>query len=106
MPDSLREAYHVSLSYPQLFSSPPPPSLTVPADAKKVRVTYASSPGAGGLQWLVPSQTAGKKRPFLFTQGEAILTRTWIPLQDSPQVRVTYTARVRTPKDLVAVMSA
>ena len=83
-----------------------PLTVEVPENVKMVRVTYSTSPEAGGLQWLEPSQTAGKKRPFLFSQGESILTRTWIPLQDSPQVRVTYTARIHTPKDLVAVMSA
>src|SRR5690606_26989900 len=40
------------------------------------------------------------------TQGQAILTRTWIPLQDSPGVRITYDATVRVPAALRAVMSA
>jgi aminopeptidase N len=83
-----------------------PLTIQLPATVKKVRVAYATSPSAGALQWLEPSQTAGKKHPFLFTQGQSILTRTWIPLQDTPQVRATYSAHIRTPKELVAVMSA
>jgi leukotriene-A4 hydrolase len=83
-----------------------PLTVQLPATVKKVRVAYETSPGAGALQWLEPSQTAGKKHPFLFTQGQSILTRTWIPLQDTPGVRATYSARIRTPRDLVAVMSA
>ncbi|MES2291155.1 MAG: M1 family metallopeptidase [Pseudomonadota bacterium] len=74
--------------------------------ARRIVVTYASGPDAGAFGWLPPSLTAGKKKPYLFTQGQAILNRSWIPTQDSPGIRQSWTAKITVPSDLVAVMSA
>jgi leukotriene A-4 hydrolase/aminopeptidase len=81
-------------------------SIPVTEQSKIVTIHYATRPGAEALQWLEPSQTAGKQWPYLFTQGQAILTRTWIPIQDSPGIRLTYDAAVKCPVELLAVMSA
>jgi leukotriene-A4 hydrolase len=75
-------------------------------DARKVTVHYYTRPEAQALQWLEPSQTAGKRRPYLYSQGEAALTRTWVPTQDSPGIKQTWSARITAPADLTAVMSA
>ncbi|HEY8468907.1 MAG TPA: M1 family metallopeptidase [Longimicrobiales bacterium] len=83
-----------------------PLTVRLPEGVDRIVIRYATSPGAAAVQWLTPAQTAGKRRPFLFTQGQAILTRTWIPTQDSPGIRQTYSARIVVPEGLRAVMSA
>lgn len=81
-------------------------SIPITDQSKKITITYKTSSEAEALQWLSPAQTAGKKSPFLFTQSQAILARTWVPTQDSPGIRFTYTAEVTVPKELMALMSA
>ncbi len=80
--------------------------ITLPAEGGTIVIEYETSPTAAAVQWLAPEQTAGRKLPFLFTQGQAILTRTWIPTQDSPGIRQTYDAAIRVPAGMRAVMSA
>lgn len=83
-----------------------PLTIDIAPDTRIVHIDYATRPQAAALQWLDPQQTAGKRHPFLFTQSQAILARTWIPLQDTPAVRFTYEAAIRVPAGLMAVMSA
>jgi leukotriene-A4 hydrolase len=71
----------------------------------RIRIAYRTSSEASALQWLEPAQTSGP-HPYLYSQGQAIHTRSWIPVQDSPGIRFTYEARIRTPPELTAVMSA
>ena len=71
-----------------------------------MRIAYATSPQASGLQWLRPEQTADQRAPFLFSQAQAIHARSIAPLQDTPWIRSTFTARLRVPAGLVAVMAA
>jgi aminopeptidase N len=73
--------------------------------ARRIRIRYRSAPGAAALQWLTPAQTVGGRHPYLFSQGEAILNRTWIPTQDSPGIRQTWEARITAPRPLTVVMS-
>src|SRR6185295_18271889 len=77
--------------------------ISIDQDTKTVAIEYTTSPAARALQWLEPAM---KKHPFLLSQSEAILARTWVPIQDTPSVRFTYDATIRTPKELLAVMSA
>ena len=81
-------------------------TVELPDAADSVLVRYSTQERASGLQWLDPPQTSGKKHPFLFTQSQSIHARSWIPIQDSPGVRVTYDARLKVPPGLQTLMSA
>ena len=82
--------------------------LTIPIgpDVTSVEIAYHTSPDAEGLQWLSPEQTAGKVHPYLFSQAQALNARTMAPLQDTPAVRMTYSATLRVPDGLLPLMSA
>ena len=75
------------------------------APTHRIVVSYLSAPSAEALQWLSPEQTAGGEYPFLFSQGQAINNRTWIPTQDSPGIRQTWEATISAPEPLNVVMS-
>ena len=81
-------------------------TIDAPAQPGKVRVTYHTAPTASGLQWLEPSMTEGKQLPFMFSQSQAIHARSWVPLQDTPSVRFTYSAHVASRPDVMVLMSA
>jgi aminopeptidase N len=80
--------------------------IPIEKDTREVSVAYHTTPESESLQWLSPEQTHDKKNPFLFSQSQAILARTWIPLQDCPAVRFTYDASIEVPSHLMAMMSA
>jgi aminopeptidase N len=80
-----------------------PPSS---GDRFELMIEYATSPQSTALQWLAPEITAGGKHPMMFSQSQAVHARSWVPLQDTPAIRLTYEATIRTPAALLAVMSA
>ena len=94
--------YSIGASHPDHGA---PLTIAITPDTRTLTIAYETSPNAGALQWLTAQQTASGK-PYLFSQGESILTRTWIPTQDSPGIRQSYEARVVVPIDLKVVMSA
>ena len=80
--------------------------IPIAATSTAVRIYYHTGADARALQWLDPQQTHDKQHPFLYTQSESIYARSWIPCADGPGIRFTYTARVKVPKGLLALMSA
>lgn len=81
-------------------------SVKIDEHTEKVGIKYETTEKTEALDWLLPAQTAGKEQPFMYTQGQSIFTRSWIPIQGTPAIRITYSAKVTVPKNLMAVMSA
>uniref|UniRef100_A0A672SVP0 Aminopeptidase B n=1 Tax=Sinocyclocheilus grahami TaxID=75366 RepID=A0A672SVP0_SINGR len=74
-------------------------------DKLQLAIKYTATDGPG-VCWLEPEQTAGKLKPYVFTQGQAVLNRSFFPCFDTPGVKSTYSATVQVPDGFTAVMSA
>ncbi len=81
-------------------------SINLEKNTEYVSIFYQTTEKSESLQGLNPEQNYAKKHPFLFTQSQAILARSWIPLQDCPAVRFTYDATITLDEDLLPLMSA
>lgn len=82
------------------------PEAANEGDEFKAVVMYSTNDKSMAINWLTPSQTAGKKLPYLFTQCESIACRSVAPMQDTPAVKITYDATVTVKDPFVVKMSA
>jgi len=80
--------------------------VDLPEGTRAIRIRSAASRDATALQWLEPAQTAGKKRPFLYSQCQPIHARSLVPLQDTPGIRITYRARLHASDGVRPLMAA
>lgn len=102
--DGGQETEYTMESYDELLGTQL--SVAITPETKTVEIEYETTEKTEALDWLMPAQTAGKEQPFMYTQGQSIFTRSWIPVQGTPAIRITYSARVKVPNNLMAVMSA
>lgn len=93
-------------SVDDLTLSGAPLTIAIEPQTRFVTIHYATSPGAAGLNWNTAAQTVGRVEPFVYTLNEPIDARSWIPIQDTPAARMTYSATLRVPPGMLALMSA
>ncbi len=79
--------------------------IAIDSNTKQVQIRYTTSPDASGIIWTPAAETFGGKKPFMFTMGAPHHSRSWFPMQDTPQVRITFSAHVEVPFGIKAVMS-
>ncbi|KAH9320436.1 hypothetical protein KI387_015075 [Taxus chinensis] len=75
-------------------------------DQCSFHITFKTHESASALQWLNPSQTAGKKLPYVYTQCQPIHARSIFPCQDTPRARIRYSALLNIPQQMSSAMSA
>ena len=85
-----------------------PQEYQVLEDQLKLSIDYITLNNAEqrSINWLEPSQTAGKVLPYLFTQCESINCRSLVPLQDTPSNKITYNATITVDSVFNVQMSA
>jgi len=71
-----------------------------------IKIEYETTANSTALHWCIPEGPKAKGHAFLYTDAGGIGARSWIPLQDTPQVRTAYKVLVRTVDDSLAVMGA
>jgi leukotriene-A4 hydrolase len=71
-----------------------------------VTIDYTTSPFASGLNWNTAAQSFGRVQPYLYSLNEPTGARSWIPIQDTPAMRLTYDATLHVPPTHLAIMTA
>ncbi|KAJ1889268.1 Leucyl aminopeptidase yscIV, partial [Kickxella alabastrina] len=71
------------------------PEPVAAGDKFRIAIEYETTSKGGAIQFLTPEQTLGKSYPYLFTQCEEIHARSMFPCQDSPSVKIAYSAEVQ-----------
>jgi len=80
--------------------------LALPADTRDIEINFETTDKSTALDWLEPTQTAGGRLPYLYSQCQPHHARSIFPCQDSPQVRFRYRAELTVPRAFTAVMAA
>ncbi len=67
----------------------------------QLEMTTETTKDCTAIQWLTPAQTRSE-HPYMFTQCQAIHTRSVFPCQDTPDVKGTVTFNIESPSPVIA----
>ena len=67
----------------------------------QLEMTTETTKNCTAIQWLTPAQTRSE-HPYMFTQCQAIHTRSVFPCQDTPDVKGTVTFNIESPLPVIA----
>ncbi|HEX2832081.1 MAG TPA: M1 family aminopeptidase/hydrolase [Thermoanaerobaculia bacterium] len=101
-----RDGVPTTWSYGAATGDGQPLNVEIEPSTQRVTIEYTTSADAPGLNWNTAAQSYGRQRPYLYSLNEPNDARSWIPIQDTPTVRMTYDATLHVPADLLALMSA
>ncbi|HEX7832866.1 MAG TPA: leukotriene A4 hydrolase C-terminal domain-containing protein, partial [Thermoanaerobaculia bacterium] len=101
-----RDGITATWSYGPSIGDGQPLRIDIEPSTREVKIEYTTSASAPGLNWNTEAQSYGRQRPYLYSLNEPNDARSWIPIQDTPTVRMTYDATLHVPADLLALMSA
>lgn len=84
-----------------------PLSISIPHGASKgtiieLAISLSTTDECTALQWFDKEQTSNGKFPYMFSQCQAIHSRSIFPCQDTPDVKSTYDFRIRSPLPVIA----
>jgi len=101
-----RDGIVATWSYGPATGDGQPLRINIETNTRRVTIEYTTSQNAPGLNWNTAAQSYGRQQPYLYSLNEPNDARSWIPIQDTPTVRMTYSATLHVPTGMLALMSA
>ena len=74
-------------------------------DHFSIVLDFHTTKGGMAIDWLNPEQTSGKKYPFMYSQGQSILIRELLPIQDTPAIKMPVSVSITVPKPLLGLVA-
>ena len=104
--DGKKSDYELKPRHPVLGNAlhVPLPRPLKRGETVKLAIDYSTTAQCTSLGWLGAHQTPSKTLPFLYSQSQAIHSRSLFPCMDTPAVKISYSGVVRSSLPGVTVL--